>query len=135
MKKSILSIFMVTGLAIATVGCKNDNREAQTGDAQDAAVATMEAVEFKVDTTSSVIEWQGEKPTGTHTGTIKIAEGTFRANDSIVESGTFVIDMASITVTDLEGDEKVNLENHLKGTVAGKEGEVFLDMKLVLAQQ
>src|SRR5690606_4178840 len=125
MKKSILSIFMVTGLAIATVGCKNDNREAQTGDAQDAAVATMEAVEFKVDTTSSVIEWQGEKPTGTHTGTIKIAEGTFRANDSIVESGTFVIDMASITVTDLEGDEKVNLENHLKGTVAGKEGDFF----------
>lgn len=125
MKKSILSIFMITGLAVATVGCKNEGREAQTGEARDAAVAQMEAVEFRVDTTSSVIEWQGKKPTGTHTGTIQIAEGTFHANDSIIESGTFVIDMASIDVTDLEGDQKTNLENHLKGTVEGKEGDFF----------
>ncbi|HSJ12714.1 MAG TPA: YceI family protein, partial [Gillisia sp.] len=54
-----------------------------------------------------------------------IAEGTFHANDSIVESGTFVIDMASINVTDLEGDDKANLEHHLKGTVEGKEGDFF----------
>ncbi|HSP83291.1 MAG TPA: YceI family protein, partial [Gillisia sp.] len=47
------------------------------------------------------------------------------ANDSIVESGTFVIDMASINVTDLEGDDKANLEHHLKGTVEGKEGDFF----------
>lgn len=125
MKKSILSLFMVTGLAVATVGCKNDGREAQTGEARDAAVAQNEAVEFRVDTTSSVIEWQGKKPTGTHTGTIQIAEGTFHANDSIIESGTFVIDMASINVTDLEGNQKMNLENHLKGTVEGKEGDFF----------
>lgn len=125
MKKSILNIFMIAGIALATVGCKNDNREAQTGEALDVATANMEAVEFKVDPTASVIEWQGEKPTGVHTGTIQIAEGTFQANDSIVESGTFVIDMASINVTDLEGDDKANLENHLKGTVAGKEGDFF----------
>ena len=125
MKKSILNIFMIAGIAVATVGCKNDNREAQTGEALDVATANMEAVEFKVDPTASVIEWQGKKPTGTHTGTIQIAEGTFHANDSIVESGTFVIDMASINVTDLEGDDKANLEHHLKGTVAGKEGDFF----------
>lgn len=125
MKKSILNIFMIAGITLATVGCKNDNREAQTGEALDVATANMEAVEFKVDPTASVIEWQGEKPTGVHTGTIQIAEGTFHANDSIVESGTFVIDMASINVTDLEGDDKANLENHLKGTVEGKEGDFF----------
>lgn len=125
MKKSILNIFMIAGIAVATVGCKNDNREAQTGEALDVATANMEAVEFKVDPTASVIDWQGKKPTGTHTGTIQIAEGTFHANDSIVESGTFVIDMASINVTDLEGDDKANLEHHLKGTVEGKEGDFF----------
>jgi len=125
MKKSILNIFMIAGIAVATVGCKNDNREAQTGEALDVATANMEAVEFKVDPTASVIEWQGKKPTGTHTGTIQIAEGTFHANDSIVESGTFVIDMASINVTDLEGDDKANLEHHLKGTGEGKEGDFF----------
>lgn len=116
---------MVAGITVATVGCKNDNREAQTGEARDAAVANLEAVEYRVDTASSVIEWQGKKPTGTHTGTIQISEGVFHANDSIVESGTFVMDMGSITVTDLDGDQKRNLENHLKGTVEGKEGDFF----------
>lgn len=125
MKNVFLNVFMITTIAMATVGCKNDNKEAQTGEARDTALATEEAVEFEVDTTSSVIEWKGKKPTGTHTGTIQIAEGTFHANDSIVESGTFVIDMSSITVTDLQGDQKKNLENHLKGTVEGKEGDFF----------
>lgn len=125
MNKSILNIFMVTGLAIATIGCKNDNKEAKTAEAGEVAVANAEAVEFVVDTTASVINWEGNKPTGTHTGTIKLLEGTFMANDSTIESGTFVIDMESINVTDLEGDEKVNLENHLKGTVEGKEGDFF----------
>ncbi len=125
MKRSILNIFIVAAITIATIGCKNDNREAQTGEALDVAAANMDAVEFKVDATSSVIEWQGEKPTGTHTGTIQIVEGNFHANDSIIESGTFLIDMASINVTDLEGSDKENLENHLKGTVEGKEGDFF----------
>lgn len=125
MKKSILNIFIVAAISIATIGCKNDNREATTGDALDVAEANLEAVEFNVDATASVIEWQGKKPTGTHTGTIQISEGTFFANDSIVESGTFLIDMASINVTDLKGTDKENLENHLKGTVKGKEGDFF----------
>jgi polyisoprenoid-binding protein YceI len=85
----------------------------------------MEAVAFKVDTTTSVINWKGEKPTGTHTGTIKLTEGTFKANDSVIESGTFVINMNSIKDTDLEGEDKLKLENHLKGTVEGKEGDFF----------
>lgn len=125
MKKSILNIFLIAGIAMATVGCKNDNKEATTAEAQEVASANVEAMEFVVDTTSSVIEWKGEKPTGTHTGTIQVGEGTFMANDSVVESGTFKIDMNSITVTDLEGDQKTDLENHLKGTVKGKEGDFF----------
>jgi polyisoprenoid-binding protein YceI len=125
MKKTFLNVFMIASVAMATIGCKNDNREAKTEEARDAAIANAEAVEYQVDTNSSVIEWEGRKPTGTHTGTIDIAEGSFYANDSIVESGTFVIDMNSITVTDLEGEDRENLEAHLKGTVEGKEGDFF----------
>lgn len=125
MKKTVLNLFMIAGIAVATVGCKNENNQANTAEAKEAASANDEAVEFQVDTTASVIEWQGKKPTGTHTGTIDIAEGSFFANDSVVESGTFVIDMNSITVTDLEGEQKQNLEAHLKGTVEGKEGDFF----------
>ncbi len=125
MKKVVLNIFTIAAIGLATVACKNDNNEAQTAEAQDVANATAEAATFKVDTTGSVINWKGEKPTGTHTGTIKLTEGTFMANDSVIESGTFVIDMNSLLVTDLEGDDKLSLEKHLMGTVEGKEGDFF----------
>lgn len=125
MKRTILNVFVIACSAIATIGCKNDNREARVDEAKAIANADAAAMEFTVDTNASVIDWKGEKPTGTHTGTMKLAEGTFMANDSVVESGTFVIDMNSIVVTDLEGDSKADLENHLKGTVEGKEGDFF----------
>jgi len=125
MKKVIFNLFIVAGITLATVGCKNENKEANTEDAQEVAVAGTEAFEFMVDTTASVIEWKGEKPTGTHTGTIKLSKGTFKANDSIVQSGTFVVDMKTLEVTDLDGDDKLKLESHLMGTVEGKEGDFF----------
>jgi polyisoprenoid-binding protein YceI len=125
MKKSILNIFMIAGITLATVACKNDAKEATTEDAKEVATAGEESAEYVVDTTASVINWTGKKPTGTHTGTIKLKKGSFKANDSIIENGTFVIDMTSIVDTDLDGDQKTNLENHLKGTVEGKEGDFF----------
>lgn len=125
MKRLILNVGLFAMLGGAFTACKNNNNEAEMTEAKEVAQAEQEAVEFKVDTAGSVIEWQGEKPTGTHTGTIKIAEGSFKANDSILESGTFVIDMQSIEVTDLEGEDKTDLEAHLKGTVEGQEGDFF----------
>lgn len=122
MKKTFLNVFMIAGIAMATVGCKNDKN---SEDAKEVATANVEAMEYAVDPTVSVIEWEGNKPTGTHTGTIQLKNGTFKANDSIIESGIFVISMTSINVTDLEGDEKNDLESHLKGTVEGKEGDFF----------
>lgn len=122
MKRFFLNAFVIAGLGLAFTGCKN-NKEADMAEAKEAASA--EAVKFTVDTATSVIEWHGEKPTGTHTGTIKVANGSFMANDSLIESGTFVIDMKSIKVTDLDGDQKSDLEAHLKGTVEGKEGDFF----------
>ncbi|WP_295181206.1 YceI family protein [uncultured Christiangramia sp.] len=125
MKKLLLNVFVVASLGLGFTACKNNNNEAETADAKDAATAEAEAVEYKVDTTASTIEWQGSKPTGNHTGTIAVKEGTFMATDSTIQSGTFVIDMQSIEVTDLEGEEKSNLEAHLMGTVEGKEGDFF----------
>lgn len=125
MKRIFLNAFVIAGLGLAVTGCKDNNNEAEVAEEKDAATAQAEATEFTVDTAESVIEWEGEKPTGTHTGVIKVTQGSFKANDSIIESGTFVIDMQSIEVTDLEGEEKTNLEAHLKGTVEGKEGDFF----------
>ena len=125
MKKIILNSLIVGGLLTGFTSCKNSGNEAEVSEAKVAATAQAEAMTFAVDTAASVIEWQGAKPTGTHTGTIKLSEGTLMATDSIVESGNFTIDMNSITVTDLEGEDKSNLEAHLMGTVEGKEGDFF----------
>ena len=48
-----------------------------------------------------------------------------KTENGSLQSGTFLIDMASIVSLDLEGDYKDSLENHLKGTVEGKEGDFF----------
>ncbi len=50
MKKVIFNLFIVAGITMATVGCKNENKEANTEDAQEVAVAGTEAFEFMVDT-------------------------------------------------------------------------------------
>ncbi len=104
-----------------TVSCKKDNTDnAETTEAVEAKEATAEAVKYNVNTEESVIDWTGSKPTGKHTGTIKISEGEFAVKNDSVESGKFTLDMNSITVTDLEsGNGKEDLEGHLKGL--GKE--------------
>lgn len=124
MKKNLSAFSLIAMFFLIFTGCKNEDKTT-TEEAREARVANMEAEEFKVDTKESVIHWKGKKPTGTHTGTIHLAEGSLTANDTTIESGNFVIDMNSIKVTDLEGKDREDLEAHLKGTVEGKEGDFF----------
>ncbi|HSP12186.1 MAG TPA: YceI family protein [Salegentibacter sp.] len=125
MKHLASKTFFIAFLGIAITGCKNENNKAKTEEAREAREANVGSENFRVNSDESVIHWKGRKPTATHTGTIKIAEGNFTANDSTIESGNFVIDMKSIEVTDLEGKDRSDLEAHLKGTVEGKEGDFF----------
>ena len=67
-----------------------------------------------INVTDSKIEWTGRKVTGKHNGTIAIKEGTLNFQDSVLTGGSFVIDMTTITVTDLSGGGKAKLEGHLK---------------------
>lgn len=68
----------------------------------------------KVNTTTSSINWTGKKVTGQHNGTIKLSEGSLVFKGKVLAGGNFTVDMSSITVTDLSGDSKANLEGHLK---------------------
>lgn len=124
MKSTFLKITLLTFIAVGAFSCKNTEKEKETA-LEEVAEATPMASEYNVDTAASQIMWEGSKPTGTHHGTIKIASGTVHLNEGNVEAGNFVIDMTSINDEDLEGDQKANLEAHLKGTVEGKEGDFF----------
>jgi len=125
MKKLLLNVAMIVFVATAFTSCKDEKKDATTGEEKDAVAATDSAVDYEVDTEMSVINWMGEKPTGTHTGTIKLSNGTLAVNNEMIEAGKFNIDMNSIENQDLEGEAKANLESHLKGTVEGKEGDFF----------
>ncbi|MBR9922511.1 MAG: YceI family protein [Bacteroidetes bacterium] len=68
---------------------------------------------MSVNTQESVINWQAYKVTGQHEGTLGLKSGALDMQDGTLKGGSFVIDMSSINVTDLEGSYKDKLEGHL----------------------
>ncbi|WP_034057899.1 YceI family protein [Lacinutrix jangbogonensis] len=69
----------------------------------------------KVNTEKSTINWLGKKIGGQHEGLIKLKNGVLEEKNGKIVSGSFVIDMTSLTNTDLQ-DEGYNkkLVGHLK---------------------
>jgi polyisoprenoid-binding protein YceI len=68
---------------------------------------------YKVNVAESKLEWAGKKVNGEHKGTIQFKSGELN-NDHGKFTGTFEIDMTTISNTDLTGNSKERLENHLK---------------------
>jgi polyisoprenoid-binding protein YceI len=69
---------------------------------------------YKVDTAQSIIQWTGRNPNSSHFGTVRITNGELAAKDGNI-TGTFNIDMNSITNINLEGsDLQPVLTDHLK---------------------
>lgn len=62
---------------------------------------------------ASKVKWHAEKVTGEHSGTVTIKHGQVQVKKDKLVGGTFVIDMTSIRVTDLEGNSREKLEGHL----------------------
>lgn len=126
MKKQLFHISLFAALFILAVGCKSKNYDdAGAKDAGDVATSTEASNSFSVISDQSVINWEGYKPTGTHTGTVNISEGAIAMKNGNIESGEFTLDMSTITNADLDGKMKDNLEAHLKGTVDEKRNDFF----------
>lgn len=69
----------------------------------------------QVNIEKSVVTWKGYKVLGSHTGTIQVSEGELTFDDEGLTGGNFMINMSSLTCTDLEsGKGKEKLEGHLK---------------------
>ena len=68
---------------------------------------------LKVNPDVSSVEWIGEKVTGKHNGSIKIKEGSISLHDGKLSTGKIIIDMESITCSDLEGEWSDKLVGHL----------------------
>ncbi len=126
MKLRLISFLAIMTLIISSISCKGEKKnETETSEAADVKQAPIAAVTYKVDPSSSVIKWVGKKPTGQHEGTLQLSNGNLTSKEGKIESGSFTIDMTSITVTDLEGEDKAGLEGHLKGLGEGSEDHFF----------
>ncbi|NWJ51013.1 MAG: YceI family protein [Bacteroidetes bacterium] len=62
---------------------------------------------LKVNTTSSVVEWEGSKPLGKHNGTLKLKSGYLVVKGKNITAGSFDIDFTTLTDLDLT-DAKTN---------------------------
>lgn len=73
------------------------------------------AQSFNADVEKSTLKWHGKKVTGEHFGFIQLKEGSFEIADNRIKKGSFVIDMTTISNTDLEdAGYNAKLVGHLK---------------------
>ncbi len=121
------NFLMIAFLSVVTflASCKGKEQAAPAADAGTTAVADTAAVVFNVDSSATKVMWEGSKPKGKHMGTLNVTNGTVSVQNGNITAGEFTIDMNSINVTDLTGDEKAGLESHLKGTKKGEEDHFF----------
>ena len=75
--------------------------------------APADIVEKEVIISDSKVEWVGHKVLGKHTGEIRIKEGKLDFDGDQLLGGSFVIDMSTISCTDLEGETAGKLIGHL----------------------
>jgi polyisoprenoid-binding protein YceI len=111
MKK--ITLFLSAAMVMAACNNASNSEKVTTTEAQ--TVQTAEGTTFSIDSTATVT-WTGSKPTGKHDGTFKLTEGSLLFNDNTLTGGSFIIDINSLSNTDMAADaeNKGKLEGHLK---------------------
>ncbi len=92
-------------LAIGFMASCNNNQATVAGDAQNVATDSTGTI-YKVDLTSSNINWSGTAVSHGHNGTIGMKDGELTVKDGNISSGAFTIDMNTIKCIDVVDAEK-----------------------------
>jgi len=109
--------FFLLTLAAFLTACGGPEGEAVASSAAEDETTTemVASAQYNVDAASSVVNWEGAKLAGTHTGTIPVVDGQIMVAKGNIVGGKFVMDIRQLTNTDLpaaEGGDK--LVGHLK---------------------
>ncbi len=68
-----------------------------------------------VDLTKSEVKWEGSKKIGdNHKGTVAFKSADLKVEKNAIKSGEFVVDMNTISATDVKDESKTKLDGHLK---------------------
>lgn len=112
MKKQLL-IAVTAAFLLASCAGNPEGKKVETNETVEHIVEAVGET-LLVDVAESTVQWKGTKVTGAHEGTVTIKEGRLVVDGGKVTGGTFVLDMNSISSTDLEGKWKEKLDGHLK---------------------
>ena len=111
MKKFTPLILLAFSLLLA--GCSNKANQIEISPENTKAILIDGT--YRVDPEASTLYWEAFKAVGGHMGGISLKQGELVVQNEIPTQGSFVIDMASITNTDLENKAfRKNLVNNLK---------------------
>ncbi len=127
--KNLILLCCLCSMVLAITSCSNAPK-ADKAVVNEVAKTVEKAVSPKgeakaVNVAESKINWTGSKPAGKHMGYISLKSGSIMIDNGDISGGSFVLDMNSITCTDLEGDSKAGLESHLKGLEADNKDDFF----------
>lgn len=97
MKKGILSIAFAMIFGVAS-----------------AATEPIDGEKKEINVEKSTVTWKAYKVGGGHVGAVQLKSGALLFDKEKLTGGEFVVDMATLTPTDLEGEMHGKLEGHLK---------------------
>lgn len=111
-KLLIFTVIISFGILYSCTG--PEGKKANVGDADTISANIEGADRFIIDTTTSIVEWKGFKPTGQHNGTLTLKHGELFIKENTPVGGEFIIDMNSLKVLDIEDPEyNGKLKSHL----------------------
>ncbi|MBD98472.1 MAG: sodium-translocating pyrophosphatase [Verrucomicrobia bacterium] len=114
----LIKLMSIVSLVIAPHISEGGHGSAHTSVQDDNTMQIIPAMvieDGKYEVGAETINWEGEKVGGEHNGEIKIKSGYLVFENDQLKEGEFEIDMASITVSDIEDpEENADLVGHLK---------------------
>lgn len=114
MKNRINFALLIVAVMAMIASCSTPKGETvETKEAEEVKEAAPTAVSYGVQADQSSVAWIGSKPTGQHTGTIPVSEGSFSVTDGDLTGGAFTLNIQGLEVTDMEQGSKGY--NDLKG--------------------
>ncbi len=107
--------FFWMALTLGTLTACNNAPEADkaTTTDQQTVATTTDGTTFNADLSASSVSFIGTKPVGQHQGSFGLKEGSFTVKEGAIASGSFVIDIASMKITDKDTAGIDKLKGHL----------------------
>ncbi|WP_299759962.1 YceI family protein [uncultured Pontibacter sp.] len=116
MKRTAIYASFAAALFFSACSSETDTTaENTTAVTTEATAATGDGEVYQIAQDQSSVNWHGTKVAGEHRGEIEVQSGELTVNGDQLTGGTILIDMNTITNTDIEAEEdNAKLVGHLK---------------------